>query len=115
MHRLLAATAAATELSLDALLERLELRPEFLEDLKVGIFLDYMMHKTHREDEFLAMFVFLEQTGGAGLLYHIGDVVMTAEVKIEHLAHFAVLSLDHIYVIRFLICHNSVFLVSCHY
>ena len=77
----------ASELSLHALLEGLELRAELCKNRIVGVLFDNMVHETHRKDKLLHMFILLESEF-FGILDHRSQIVMTTEVEVENLGHF---------------------------
>ena len=104
---LLVAVAAASDFAPYLLLEGLELRGELCEEGIVGVFLDYVVHEAHGKDEFLCMLVFGEAKRLC-LFHHGCDVVMAAEVEVQHLSHFSVFGLDHVVEIRFLFFFHNI-------
>lgn len=104
---LLAATAAA--IALEGMLEVVELSEEAGEESIVRILLQCMVHESESEDKLTGVFV-AELLFLSGKFCKCGDVVVAAEVEVEHFLNLTVHYLGEVYVIGtflfVLITHN---------
>ena len=103
---LLAATAAV---ALEGMLEVVELSEEAGEESIVRILLQRMVHEPESKNELTGVFV-AELLFLSGKFCKCGDVVVAAEVEVEHFLDFTVHYLSEVYVVGtflfVLITHN---------